>query len=492
MHYAHGILNLYFTGLWQPGLPKDSLSKASNIFTKEEIAEYEIDVSEKSRDFSTALLNQNIHWETLTSSIRSSSVALWDSIFSSIGVAVSQQLPFAAKIFTSIVALGSSLLADKVKIPFLSSEFSFFKFGGRLIRSPLHFFDSFFSVLGEDLSSSPRAGLLALLGSAAALVKNLSFKDSLNFQMNYETINGTVSKSVIHHIHSLLSTTATRFFKSTPVLASLAALSSTATVLVLPKDIRSKQISWNLFDGVLGHGLIHFIDSIYSSLGNKISNLIPSVLSLPSSLALVFACKNLHRISNVQIAKLLQEKIPYPRLDGKLIRAMLHVPETILFNLGDKLAESHSGQLFLGFLAAYGLIKPNHKIDLNTFTGLSDRLPVDLLQAALTKLAGKLSVKIPSLPLMIFGPALAALISSNLKPFSTKYTESHGLILKQFVNFWETLLSASANQLVRKVIPLGNQKYTGSVLADGRWIDSKGRILPSMVIGKQSMASSSS
>lgn len=485
MQYAHGILNLYFTGRWQPRLPKDPISNPVDIFSKEEIAEYEIDISEKSRDFSTALLNQNTDWETFASSMRSSSISLWDSVFSSIGATLSQQLPFAVKVFTSIAALSSSLAADKIKIPFLSSEFSFFKFGGRLIRSPLHFFDSFFSVLGEDLASSSGAGLTALAASAFALIKNLGFKDKLNFQMNYETINGTLSKSVIHHVHSLLSSTAIRFFKSSPILASLTALGSSATVLALPKDIRSKQVSWNLFDGVLGHGLIHFVDSLYSSLGNAISGLIPSILSLPASLALVFACKNLHQIPNALIAKIVQEKIPYPQLDGKLIRAVLHVPETVLFNLGDKLSESRLGQLALTLFTAYGLIKPNQTLDLNTVKGLSDRLPVDLLQAALTKSAAKLSLQIPSLPLVIFGPAILSLISSRLKPLSTKYTESRGLILKQFVNFWETLLSASANRLVRKVIPMGKQGYTGSVLADGRWMDSKGRILPSMVIGKQ-------
>ncbi len=485
MQYAHGLLNLYFTGSWQSTLPKISIQKPSELFTKEEIAEYEIDISENSRDFSSNLLNQNTDFETLTSSLRSSSVALWDSIFSSIGATLSQQLPFTVKALTSIAALGGSLAADKIKIPFLSSEFSFFKLGGRLIRSPLHFFDSFFSVLGEDLSSSPLAGLAALGASAGALVKNLAFKDSANFKINFETINGTLSRSVIHHVHSLLSSTATHFFKASPILALMTALGSTATVLSLPKHIRSRQVSWNLFDGVLGQGLVHFIDAIYSSLGQKISNLMPAVMSLPSSIALVLACKNLHQISNPQILQLLKEKIPFPQLDGKLIRSMLHVPETIFFNLGDKLADSSWGQFLLGSMSVYDLIQPNQKLELNTVKGLSDRLPVDLIQAALTKLASKLSTKIPVLPLMILGPSLSHIISSNLKPLSTKYTESHGLIAKQLLIFWETLLSSSANQLVRKVLPLKNQKYSGSVLADGRWIDSKGRILPSMVIGKQ-------
>ncbi len=485
MQHAHGLLNLYFTGSWQSTLPKIPIKTPSEIFTKEEIAEYEIDINEKSRNFSSDLLNQNTDFETLASSLRSSSVSLWDSIFSSIGAAVSQRLPFPLKAFTSVATLGTALVADKIKLPFLSSEFSFFKLGGRLIRSPLHFFDSFFSVLGEDLSSSPGAGLAALTVSSAALMKNLGFKDDLNFKMNFETINGTLSRSAIHHVHSLLSSTATQFFKSSPLLALAAALGSTATVLSLPTHIRSREISWNLFDGVLGQGLMHFVDAIYSSLGQKISNLVPSVLSLPSALGLVLACKNLHQIPHAKIAQVLKEKIPFPQLDGKMIRSLMHLPENIFFNLGDKLADSSLGQLALGLLSVYDLIKPNQKIELNTIKGLSDRLPVDLLQSALTKLATKLSTKIPSLPLLALGPALSHLISSRMKPLSTKYTETHGLIAKQFLIFWESLLSCSANQLVRKVLPTTKQNYTGSMLADGRWLDSKGRILPSMVIGKQ-------
>ncbi len=485
MQYAHGLLNLYFTGSWQSTLPKTPIPKPTELFTKEEIAEYEIDIAEQSRDFSTSLLNQNTDFETLASSLRSSSVSLWDSIFSSIGAALSQQLPLSVKAFTSLAALGTALAADKIKIPFFSSEFSFFKFGGRLIRSPLHFFDSFFSVLGEDLSSSPIAGLTALIASTIALIKNLSFKDKLNFKMNFETINGTLSKSAIHHVHSLLSSFANHFFKSSPLLALTTALGSTTTIFSLPKYIRSKQISWNLFDGILGQGLLHFIDAIYSSLGQTIANLIPKVLNLPSSFALVLACKNLQQISNLNFTKLLKEKIPYPQLDGKLIRSILHVPEIIFYNLGDRLADSNLGRLFLVSLGAYDLIKPNQSLELNTVKGLTDRLPVDLLQSALTKLATKLSAEIPMLPLIALAPSISHLISSRLKPLSTKYTESHGLIAKQLLVFWETLLSSSANQLIRKVLPVKNQKYAGSVLADGRWIDSKGRILPSMVIGKQ-------
>ncbi len=485
MQHAHGLLNLYFTGSWQSTLPKTPIKDPSELFTKEELTEYEIEINKKSRDFSSNLLNQNTDFETLSGSLKSSSVSVWDSIFSSIGVAVSQRLPFQLKAFTSIATLGTALVASKVKVPFLSSEFSFFKLGGRLVRSPLHFFDSFFSVLGEDLSSSRGAGLAALATSGAALLKNLSFKDALNLPIKFESIDGTLSRSAIHHVHSLLSSTATKFFKSSPVLALITAFGSTATVLSLPADIRSRQVSWNLFDGVLGQGLVHFIDAIYSSLGQKISNLVPSILSLPSALGLVLACKNLHQIPHVKIVQLLKQKIPFPQLDGKMIRSLMHVPENIFFNLGDKLADSSLGQLLLGSLSLYDLIKPNKKLQLNTIKGLSDRLPVDLLQSALTKLASKLSAKIPSLPLLALGPAFSHLISSRLKPMSTKYTETHGLIAKQFLIFWESLLSTSANQLVRKVLPNTNQKYTGSVLADGRWLDSSGRILPSMVIGKQ-------
>lgn len=485
MQHAHGLLNLYFTGSWQSSLPKTPVKDPSELFSNEEIQEYEIDINEKSRKFSSTLLNQNTDFETLASSLRSSSVSLWDSVFSCIGVAVSQRLPFSLKAVTSVATLGGALLADKIKLPFLSSEFSFFKLGGRLVRSPLHFFDSFFSVLGEDLSSSSGAGLTALAVSGVALIKNLGFKNDLNFKVNFETINGTLSRSAIHHVHSLLSSTATRFFKASPILALMTAFGSTATVLSLPKHIRSKQVSWNLFDGVLGQGVMHFIDAIYSSLGQKISNLVPSVLSLPSALGLVLACKNLHQIPHTKIAQIVKEKIPFPQLDGKMIRSLMHIPENIFFNLGDKLADSSLGQLALGSLSLYDLIKPNQKLELNTIKGLSDRLPVDLLQSALTKLATKLSTRIPSLPLLALGPAFSHLISSRFKQMSTKYTETHGLIAKQFLIFWESLLSTSANQLVRRVIPSNKQNYTGSMLADGRWLDSKGRILPSMVIGKQ-------
>ncbi len=482
MQHVNKLLNLYFTGSTNFTAPNQAPLKPSELYTQEELEEYEIDVDKQLHNYKNPILNQATDFESLGSSLQASSVAHWDSIFSSIGAALSQRTPFIAKAFISLTALASSLIASKVKIPLLSSELSFFRLGGRLIRSPLHFFDSYFSVLGEDLSSSSIARASAFTCSGLALIKNLTAKHRANFNLDFETINGTLAKSAIHHIHSLLSSSAIRFFTSNPLLASSLAIGSSTGILSLPKTFRSQQISWNLFDGVLGQGLIHFIDSIYSSLGNRIYNAVAKNHSFVSSLALVLACRNLHKIPNLE--KLIKEKIPFPQLDGKLIRAAIHLPETIFFKLGDKLSESTQGKLLLAILGLEGLLKPNFKIDLNTLQGISTRLPLDLLHSASTKIASQLSTKIPAPLLLLLGPAASHLLSTQLGSISTKYTESQGLIMKQLVAFWETLLSCSANGLVKNLIPSKNSQYTGSMLADGRWLDGRGRILPSMMIGK--------
>lgn len=484
------IINFLFTGSVKDP-ETSSVYNPSHHYDQEELKELEID-SKKIFKTQTALNSLSTDMDSSIGSLNVASISTWDSVFSSLGSALSQKLSDRVKLAFSGVSFLASVLASKIKIPILSDEINFFSFGGRLLRSPLHIFDSFFSVLGENWSKSKLAPRLAFGASALALGKSLIKNDKdAGIEFHYQSINGTIGRSVIHHVQSMLASSAKNLFERSPWFSSLAAAGAIVGSQLLPIKLKEKEISWKTLDGILGQSIFHMEDSILASMGSKAANGIykffhGSKIGTVFSAGLTLIGINFFRERN-RDSKFMKRKFPFPQFYGKQIRSLIHLPESFIFKLGSELGKSKLGLglTALIMLNAYG--DENHKIPLNTFEGLTARLPHDMVQASLSQAANTLSEKLPAPLVTVLGPMASHHLAKIFRAKSTKFNENHGLIRKNLIYFWENLLSSAAYKTGRKLAPtLSKEKeYTGSLLADGRWITKDGRITPSMILGKQ-------
>jgi hypothetical protein len=481
------IINLLFTGSLRD--PKSQLAyKPDDYYDASDLHDLEIDSKKTWANYS-GISSLKTDLDSTEGSLNVAGLSTLDSIFSAVGVALSQRLSDKFKIFFSVFSLGISLAASKIKIPGLSDEINFFSLGGRLLRSPLHILDSFFSVLGEywaDSKNFPRLAFsLAGLGLGASLLKKE--KDS-GVQFDYQTMYGTLGRSVIHHLQSMLSSSANLFFEKKPVLSSLIGFAVLPFLKLLPKSILDKEFSWKAIDGILAQGLFHMQDSVFASLGTSLAKNIGSSHSSINSLVaagLTLMGTKFLRDKTIHF-EFMKSKLPYPQLKGKLIRSLIHLPESFIFKIGSELGKSSQGLLLTILIMLHSFGQENKKIALNTFEGLTARLPHDMVQASLTQMANRLSERLPAPLLTLFGPMISYHLARVFNGISTRFNESHGLLRKNLIYFWENLLSSAAYKSTMKIIPpRSDSTYTGSLLADGRWITRDGRITPSMILGKQ-------
>ncbi len=493
----HQLCSLYLFG--QPNLPKAEDSFDINTFyDREELDELELHSFEHENKPNNILFNLNTDWDTFPGSMRNSAASLFDAFFSSIGTSATEKLGFKSKLSLSAGTFLSSVLANKIDIPLLSSKISMFNYAGRLLRAPLHLFDSSFSAIGESWSESSLGNITAL-GLSVLGLKN-SLKDPKDFEehneLDYQTINGTLARSSLHNLQSLTSSFAHNIYKFNPILGTATTLGLTALNFQLPKEISEHHLSWKSINGVLGQNIFHFTDSLYAGLGSLISKAltkskIASIAFLPAVLGLSF---------NKRLKDIMSKKLVFTEFNAKTIRSTMHALDTITFNLGTAFAKT---PFALPFLGAYSLLSyssslvqnsslpkiPEFKIPLNEVGSLIQRLPFDFVESVISETSNKLGQKIPAPLLFVLGPAISFKLGNLFKDAKTPFNTSTGLLLKHLIHFWDNLLTSSGYKtgkaLTNLVLPRSDKANSGSILSDGRWLTSEGRIVSKMALGKQ-------
>ena len=435
----------------------------------------------KSNNFENPALNLNADFNTSHGQFRMAGLGVINSLFSGIGAGIASKMNFISGF---LLACGSIFLSTFKDLPFLSKKFSILSFGGNLIRGPLHIFDSIFSRIGELGSKSHLASILSGIGSLISLKRVIQGNDNKSFELPFDTVSGTLGRTALHHVESMLASKASKISASNENTSAFLASSLTTLGLLLPDNIKKKKLPWNTFEGFFAQGGSHFIDSLFSNIGNifgKGKALLPFLAGLPA-LGL--------------IPGLVNYQIPFGTLEGRLARSIFHTGENLVFNLGTTLGDTVWGlplSLAFGGLTYFSCFNKNTKnilknipISRDKVGGLLTRLPFDFIYSTISQTALKLSKYIPAPLLTLLGPALSFQIGEKFKNIDAKFDDLKGLMIRNSVHFLETILSRSAYTTGR-MITNTQDKVTnaGSILADGRWLNEEGRIVPTMAIGKQ-------
>jgi hypothetical protein len=488
--------SLYLFG--DPSLPRaETALNIKDFYNDEELNELEINPTQVNSLFEHPIFKLNSDWDTFKGSMRNSSVGAIDALFSSVGAGLANKLGTVPKLIVTATSLASSLLTERIKLPIVSNDISVFTYAGRLLRSPLHMFDSFFSVFGESMSDSPVTAFTGLalggLGLKNSIVNNSVLDNKI--QLDYQTLSGTVGRSALHNIQSLLSSFANKIYKFNPMLGLVISLGFSGLALNLPKNITEHNISWKSINGILAQNIFHFSDSLYASLGSLVSKKTSTAKTLGFASLLGFGSL----FVNKNFTDLISKKLVFTRFDSKNIRSMFKALEAIAFNSGTEFAKT---KFALPFLALYSLLGigalsskpslmpklPEFKIPMNTVAGLLQRLPFDFVESVISAKSNQLAKKLPVPLMLLIGPALSFKLGSIFKTAQTAYNSSNGLVLKHMIHFWDNLLTSSGydfgSKLMKKILG-DNKEYSGSVLADGRWITKDGRIVSSMALAKQ-------
>lgn len=485
-------LSLYLTGTTKLSQRQD-LSKLD--FTDQELDDFEMnrkEFEEFEKDcssFKSPLLNSNTDLNTLQGQFRLSGVGVINSLFSGIGAGFGGKLNFLSGLSLAGASLSLSLFKN---LPFLSKKYSIFSFGGNLIRGPLHILDSIFSTIGEHGSKYNLPSIVAGVVSAFSMSRTLMDKDSKSFELPINTVSGTLGRTAIHHVDSMLASKANQIFSANENMGAFLATSLTSLGLLLPDKLKKKQIPWQTMEGFIAQGGTNFIDSLFSGLGNITTSLFSDTKKMiagGAGLAL-----SVPLLSNLLSG--LNYQIPFGTFEGRLVRGIFHAPETLVFNLGSVVGSSVLGvPLSLGFAGltyltciskkGKNLIK-NFNISRSSLSGLVQRLPFDFIYSMISATGVKLSKLIPAPILMVLGPALSYQLGEKFKNVNCKFDDFKGLMLRNSVHLWETILSRSAYQAGRMITGTSGEEISnGSVLSDGRWLSDDGRIVPTMAIGKQ-------
>lgn len=486
-------LSFYLTGTTNLKASGSTSSKLN--FTDQELDDFEMNRKEfetfekDCTEFKNPLLNATANLNTLRGQFRLSGLGVINSLFSGIGAGFGGKLNFLSGISLAGLSVG---LASLKKLPLLSEKYSIFSVGGNLIRGPLHILDSIFSTIGEHGSKYNLPSVLAGFVSIFSMSRTLLDRDSKSLELPINTVSGTLGRTAIHHVDSMLASKATQIFSSNKNLGTFLATSLTSLGLLLPDKLKRKEIPWKTMEGFIAQGGSNFIDSLFSSLGNVGSSLFSDTKKMVlggAGLALTVPF-----VSNLLSG--LSYQIPFGTFEGRLVRGIFHAPETLVFNLGSVAGNSILGiPLSLGFAGltyfscltkkGKSLMK-NFDISRSSLSGLVQRLPFDFIYSMISASGVKLSKLIPAPILMLLGPALSYQLGEKFKNVETKFDDCKGLMLRNAVHFWETVLSRSAYQAGRMMTGTsGEEISSGSVLSDGRWLSDDGRIVPTMAIGKQ-------
>ena len=480
-------LSLYLTG----SISRNGIQEPENTYipTEEELSEWETtkedweNLNQNSFKFSDQTLSQCADWDTLKGNIRNAELSIFDSLFSGLGATIADKLNFSSGLTLALASIFTSLISTIKKIPFLSVNFSFNNFGGRLIRSSLHLFDSIFSQIGEKGSKLKLPSLFAGGVSLFGLGRVLTGKDNKKYTAPISTIGGTFGRTAIHHMESMLASKANEFSNQNESLSAFLATSGTTLGLLLPRNLKDKELPYQTIEGLFSLAGPHFLDSLFSNIGNAFS---PALHKPKNLLLTIFGTAGLLPILS-KISKFWDMNAPNKSLGGKLIRSIFKVPEVIAFNAGTFVGKSILGMpLSLAFLGLTGLTKFNFKLPMSKISGLSLRLPFDFINSMISASGTAMSKFIPAPLLVLFGPAFTFKLSNAFKGIDAKYDESKGSMLRSAAHLWESVLSSAAYRTGKMIGGLKEEiDSTGSLLADGRWITNDGQIVLSMANGKQ-------
>ena len=444
-----------------------------------------------SLQFKNSVLSLHTNWESGTGYFRNSALSVFDSLFSGVGAGISSKINFAGGLGLVAASILASAVSTVKKLPFISSNFAFDNYGGRLIRSVLHVFDSTFSRIGEKGAKYKAPGILAGLLGLFTLNRVLQNKDSDSIKIPYGTIGGTVGRTAMHHAESMLASEANKLSNSSPSLSAFIATSSSTLGLLLPENIKDKNIPVETLEGLSAQFIPHFLDSLFSNIGNAFS----STLNKPKNLLLASAgfLGTLPILS--LFTKFWNHKASMPSFSGKLIRSAFNVPDAVAFNAGNHVGNSILGiPLSLGFLGLtylscvskkYSGKFKNIKIPLNTVGSLFQRLPFGFLYAMTSSAGAKLSNFIPAPILTLVGPALSFKIGEQFKGVDAKYDDLKGLMIRNATHLWEAVLAKAAFKTGKMLTgQVDNSHLSGSLFGE-RWITDDGQIVQNMAMGKQ-------
>lgn len=489
-------LSLFLTGSLSSPETTNS-SERSNTLADEELAEMEMtrtewdNLTKNSFKFKDSTLAQQADWDTLTGYIRNAELSMFDSLFSGIGAGFAKSLSFISGLGLASLSIALSTFSTIKKTPYLSTNFSFSNFGGRLVRAKLRFLDSIFSSVGEKGASLKTPSLLAGLVSLLSLNRVMQGKDDKSIEMPYATIGGTLGRTAIHHMESMLASKANELSSEKPSLAAFLASTITTLGLLAPKEVKGKKVPVETLEGLLSLVGPHFLDSLFTNIGNifspiinKPKNLLLSIIGFSSSLPIL-----------ASIPKFWNHKASVPELEGKLIRSAFGTLDTIAFNSGNSVGNSKAGiPTAFGFLGLTYLAcvskqgekaLKNFKIPMNTVGSLFQRLPFDFIYSLISTAGNRLSKLIPAPLLVLLGPSISFKLSEQFKGINAKYDNCKGLMIRNAVHLWETILASAAYRTGKMISGNKEDSNTSGSLLGERWITDDGQIVLNMAIGKQ-------
>lgn len=443
--------------------------------------------------FADKTLNIKANLNTLSGQFRCAGMSVINSLFSGIGALIAKKINLISGFGLAAGTFGASLIKS---IPFLSTKFSILSLGANSLRGSLHILDSIFSRVGEEEAKYTLPSILAGGASLFSAYRSINQKDNKSLSLPNDTISGILGRTSIHHLDSMLASKATEISANHNELgAFLATLLSTAGLLI-PKNLRTNKMQWNSLEGFVGQGGSKFLDSLFASIGHTFSSTFNStkkvafgVLGITAGLPIIGSLLNS-----------LNYQIPFGTLEGRIVKGILNMPETIAFNLGDLVGNGLFGiPLSLGFAGltyftcfsdkGKRLIK-NVEISSTSLGGELQRLPfLHFINAIISSSAMKLSNFIPAPLLVLFGPALSFQIGEKVKNIPAKFGELKGLMLRNSVHLWDSILSRSAYKTATMLFAKSeDETYTGNIVTDGGstcWLTEDGRKVNSMAIGKQ-------
>lgn len=487
-------ISLFLTG----SIPKQKLSIETKEFfcpTDEELTDMEMTreswnhLQNNSIKFKDPTLSLGANWSTLSGYCRSSALSIFDSLFSGIGAGLSSKINFPMGFGLVSGSVLTSILSTVKNLPIISSNFAFDNYGGRLIRSALHIFDSAFSRIGEKGAQSQLPSIFAGLAGIFTLKRVVNNEHNESIKIPYGTIGGTIGRTAIHHAESMLGSKASQLSQNNPALGSFLATSTTTLGLLLPKDITEKNIPIETLEGLSSLVVPNFLDSLFSNIGNAFSPIFKKNLIL-SSLAL---------LSPIPILKLFPKiwnyKAPMSKLGGKLIRSAFNTFEAVSFNSGNSLGNSVLGiPLSIGFgLLTYLTCASkdfsnkfkNSKIPFDNVGSLFQRLPFGFLYSMTSAAGKKLSNFLPAPIVTLLGPALSFQIGERFKGIDAKYDEFKGLMIRNSTHFFESAMASAAYKTGRMLTGNNDDSHSSGSLFGERWITDDGQIVQNMAMAKQ-------
>ena len=488
-------LSIFLTG----NLPATGPSDLSDKYcpTDEELADMEMTrdswnhLQENSLKFKDPTLSTSANWSTMQGYFRNSALSIFDSLFSGIGAGFTSKIDFLSGLGLVAVSILSSAVSTMKKIPFLSSNFAFDNYGGRLIRSALHIFDSTFSRIGEKGAEFQLPSIVAGLTGLFTLKRVVKNEQNESIKIPYGTIGGTLGRTAMHHAESMLASKANELSNNHSSLSSFLATSTTTLGLLMPKEITDKNIPVETLEGLSSLITPNFLDSLFSNIGNAFSpvfnkprNILLGILGFSASLPILSL-----------IPKFWNFKAPMPKLGGKLIRSAFNSFESVSFNAGNFLGNSALGvPLSCGFAGLtyltcvskqYSDKFKNIKIPFDTVGSLFQRLPFNFLYSMTSAAGNKLSNLVPAPLLTLIGPALSYQIGEQFKGIDAKYDEVKGLMIRNATHLWESILASAAFKTGKMLTGIADDSHSRGSLFGERWITDDGQIVQNMAMGKQ-------